>query len=115
MDNVTGRDDWIIQQALMWAIAAIDRRPPDWRPDADRADMETLLLAWYGHDRDALDRDVRQFTQATAWPLILRHDDDPDPMRTLPQRSQSIRRNHAGKALNISFSASAAVGSGSVP
>jgi hypothetical protein len=79
MDNVTGRDDWIIQQALMWAIAAIDRRPPDWRPYADRADMETLLLAWYGHDRDALDRDVRQFTQATAWPLILRHDDDPDP------------------------------------
>jgi hypothetical protein len=76
MDNVTGRDDWIIQQALMWAIAAIDRRSPDWRPYADRADMETLLLAWYGHDRAALDRDVRKFTQATAWPLILRHDDD---------------------------------------
>ena len=76
MDNVTGRDDWIIQQALMWAIAAIDRRSPDWRPYADRADMETLLLAWYGHDRAALDRDVRQFTRATAWPLILRHDDD---------------------------------------
>ena len=48
MDNVTGRDDWIIQQALMWAIAAIDRCSPDWRPYADRADMETLLLAGMG-------------------------------------------------------------------
>jgi hypothetical protein len=36
--------------------------------------MEALLLAWYGHDRAALDRAVRQFTQATAWPLILRHE-----------------------------------------
>jgi len=100
MDNVTGRDDWIIQQALMWAIAAIDRRPPDWRPYADRADMETLLLAWYGRDRDALDRDVRQFTQATAWPLILRHDDDPDLHAHLAARSHSTRRNHDGNAAN---------------
>jgi hypothetical protein len=52
MDNVTGRDGLIIQQALTWAIAAIYRRPTDWRPYADRADMETLLLGWYGHDRD---------------------------------------------------------------
>ena len=115
MDNVTGRDDWIIQQALMWAIAAIDRCSPDWRPYADRADMETLLLAWYGHDRDALDRDVRQFTQATAWPLILRHDDASDPMRTLPQRSHSMRMNQDGKALNGWSSASAPVGSSSAP
>ena len=115
MDNVTGRDDWIIQQALMWAIAAIDRRSPDWRPYADRADMETLLLAWYGHDRAALDRAVRQFTQATAWPLSLRHDDDgPDPMRTLRQRSQATRIQD-GNAANGSSSASAPVSSGSLP
>jgi hypothetical protein len=50
--------------------------------------METLLLAWYGHDRAALDRDVRQFTQATAWPLILRHDDD-GQTPVAPQRLQS--------------------------
>ena len=112
MDNVTGRDDWIIQQALMWAIAAIDRRSPDWRPYADRADMETLLLAWYGRDRDALDRDVRQFTQATAWPVILRHDDGPDPTRTLPQRSHSTRRNQLGKAASGSSRASTPEGRG---
>ena len=115
MDKVTDRDDWIIQQALMWAIAAIDRRSPDWRPYADRADMEALLLAWYGHDRAALDRAVRQFTQATAWPLILRHDDGPDPIRTLPQRSHSIRRNYDGNARNGSSMASAPEGSGSLP
>ena len=43
MDNVTGRDDWIIQQALMW----LSQRSTDVRPIgdryADRADMETLL------------------------------------------------------------------------
>jgi hypothetical protein len=33
----------------------------------------------------------------------------------LVQRSHSIRRNHEGNALNISFSASAGVGSGSAP
>ena len=116
MDNVTGRDDWIIQQALMWAIAAIDRRSPDWRPYADRADMEALLLAWYGHDRAALDRAVRQFTQATAWPLILRHDDDgPDPMRSWPQRSQVTRMNQDGNAANGSSRASAQEGSGLAP
>jgi hypothetical protein len=110
MDNVTGRDDWIIQQALMWAIAAIDRRSPDWRPYADRADMEALLLAWYGHDRAALDRAVRQFTQATAWPLILRHDDDGP--RSWPQRSRVTCMNQDGNAANGSSSASESVGSG---
>jgi hypothetical protein len=34
---------------------------------------------------------------------------------TLPQRSQVLRRNHEGKAQNGSASASAAVGSGSLP
>jgi hypothetical protein len=115
MDNVTGRDDWIIQQALMWAIAAIDRRSPDWRPYADRADMEALLLAWYGHDRAALDRAVRQFTQSTAWPLILRHDDGPDPMRSWPQQSQVTRMNQDGNAADGSSRASAPEGSGPAP
>ena len=32
MDNVTDRDDWIIQQALMWAIA----RSTGVRPIGDR-------------------------------------------------------------------------------
>ena len=36
-------------------------------------------------------------------------------MRSFPQRSQVIRRNHEGKALNGWSRASAAVGSGSVP
>jgi hypothetical protein len=35
-------------------------------------------------------------------------------MRTLPQRSHSIRRNHDGKAASGSPMASAAVGSGSL-
>jgi hypothetical protein len=38
-----------------------------------------------------------------------------DSTRSLPQRSQVIRMNHDGKALNGSARASAGVGSGSSP
>jgi hypothetical protein len=34
---------------------------------------------------------------------------------TFPHRSHSVHGNHEGSALNVSFSATAAFGSGSVP
>jgi hypothetical protein len=41
--NVTGRDRYIITQALAYAIAVIDRLPPDWQESSDLADMKRLL------------------------------------------------------------------------
>ena len=42
-ENVTGRDRYIITQALAYAIAVIDRLPPDWQESSDLADMKRLL------------------------------------------------------------------------
>jgi hypothetical protein len=41
--DITGRDGLIIAKALAMAIITIDRLPPEWRANSDKADMEKLL------------------------------------------------------------------------
>jgi CelD/BcsL family acetyltransferase involved in cellulose biosynthesis len=43
--NVTGRDGYILAQALAFAIEVIDRLPEEWRPRSNRDDMLRLLEA----------------------------------------------------------------------
>jgi hypothetical protein len=46
MDHaVTGRDAYILGEALAHAIAAIDSLPPDRRPESNRDDMVALFHA----------------------------------------------------------------------
>jgi hypothetical protein len=41
--GLTGRDEWIITQALVYAILTIDRLPHRWRPYSDQTDMKRIL------------------------------------------------------------------------
>lgn len=41
--NITGRDDFIVSQALALAIAAIEWMPEQQRPESDARDMLKLL------------------------------------------------------------------------
>ena len=43
--NVTGRDEYVVCEALAFAIAAIDREPEERRLASDRDDMVVLLNA----------------------------------------------------------------------
>lgn len=43
MENVTGRDGYIMRKALAIAIEAISRAEPSRRPYSDQADMARLL------------------------------------------------------------------------
>jgi hypothetical protein len=51
-DNITGRDDYIIAQALGYAIAFIDSLPEHERELSNRADMVAILLARISDDKD---------------------------------------------------------------
>ncbi len=42
-ENITGRDGYIIAQALMYAIAVIDRLPPHEQEVSNRDDMMAIL------------------------------------------------------------------------
>jgi hypothetical protein len=51
-DNITGRDDYIITQALGYAIAFIDSLPEHERELSNRTDMVAILLARIPDDKD---------------------------------------------------------------
>jgi hypothetical protein len=43
MADLTGRDDYILNEALALAIAVIPRLPPEYQQHSDREDMLTIL------------------------------------------------------------------------
>ncbi len=43
--NITGRDGYIMAQALAYAIEAIEHLPDDWQEWSDKEDMKSLLNA----------------------------------------------------------------------
>ena len=51
MKSVTGRDGYIIAQALAYAIEAIGALPPERREESNRTDMKRLLDAMIDSDR----------------------------------------------------------------
>lgn len=61
MDNITGRDRYVLVKALVYAIAAIDSRPSDQQERSDRDDMARLLEAMCPDEgqRQALDLTVK--------------------------------------------------------
>ena len=51
--NVTGRDNYILMQALGYAIEAIGRLPERWQERSNREDMIELLAAMSDNRRKA--------------------------------------------------------------
>lgn len=49
--NITGRDNYILAQALAYAIETIDRLPPRLQEKSNREDMEELLRHLITDDR----------------------------------------------------------------
>src|SRR5262245_36067554 len=43
--NITGRDDWIMTEALATALVALEQLPQDRRPNSNMDDMRQLLAA----------------------------------------------------------------------
>lgn len=48
MQEITGRDDYIIEQALFFAVHTIDGLPPEYQARSNRADMLKMLRARTG-------------------------------------------------------------------
>lgn len=64
MQDVTGRDSYILTKALMYAVAAIDALPADQQESSDRDDMVQLLIARMPDpvEREALARTIQAHT-----------------------------------------------------
>ena len=68
MDNVTGRDGYIITKALAYAIEAISSLPAAWQENGDQNDMKRLLESLVPNDTQLqhLLRGVRAHLDGTA-------------------------------------------------
>jgi hypothetical protein len=49
MNDITGRDSYIMARALYWAIAYSQSLPEDQRERSDEQDMKAILLGRFGN------------------------------------------------------------------
>ena len=71
-ESITGRDDLIMAQALLYAIKYIDGLPRKLQEPSNRADMAKILLACYPGYVESRKESI-QFTSDWARDLLAKH------------------------------------------
>lgn len=46
-ESVTGRDDWIMIEALATAVVFLEQLPPKRQPTSNMEDMKAIMAAWF--------------------------------------------------------------------
>jgi hypothetical protein len=69
---ITHRDDFIMAQALIFALEALRRLPEDQRPESNIDDMKAILAELPSTAREMAERDTGRWLMVGAWEVTKR-------------------------------------------
>ena len=88
-ESITGRDGYIVAQALIFTIEVLENLPKDRRPDTTLEDMKAILASLPRAIVDAADMDISEFLLEVAWQSPDHCQEGADQLAALVSRAET--------------------------